>query len=106
MNDGALTDSMEAVTALEPSPYSSVTGNWLDEARTKILMEEVFVHRGGIPHEWDHWPDIATLGIPNYYSWVYTALMQGANQSANIEAAEQYRIEAEAWLQLGTPAGS
>jgi hypothetical protein len=106
MNDGALTDSMETVTALEPSPYSSVTGNWLDEARTKTLMEEVFVHRGGIPHEWDHWPDIATLGIPNYYSWVYTALMQGANQSANIEAAEQYRIEAEAWLQLGTPAGS
>jgi hypothetical protein len=105
MNDGPLTDGTEAATALEPSPYSSVTGNWLNEARTKLLMEEVFVHRGGIPHEWDHWPDIATLGIPNYYSWVYTALMEGANQSGDLEAADQYRIEAEAWLLLGTPGG-
>jgi transmembrane protein TMEM260 (protein O-mannosyltransferase) len=92
-------------TRLDPSPYSGVTGDWLDEDRTRTLMDEVFVHRGGIPDGWDHWPDLATVGIPNYYSWVYTALMQAANQSGDDQALDRYRLEAESWLALGTPSG-
>lgn len=101
LNNGPITDSTESVVRLEQSPYTPVTGEYIDEDRTRILLDEVFMHRGGIP-EWDHWPDIATLGIPNYYSWVYTALMQAAAQRGDNESLERYRTQAEAWLLLGT----
>lgn len=101
LNNGPITDSTESVVRLEPSPYTPVTGDYIDEERTRTLLDAVFMHRGDIPN-WDHWPDIATLGIPNYYSWVYTALMQAASQSGDTAAVERYRTEAEAWLRLGT----
>jgi hypothetical protein len=91
-----------AVTRLEDSPYSPVTGEWLDTERTRLLAEEVFLHRGGLP-EWDHWPDIATLGIPNYYSWVYLSLMQDALQSGAASDVDRYRARAEVWSALGNP---
>ena len=87
------------------SPYRAVTGAWLDVERTETLANDVFIHRGEIPN-WDHWPDIATLGIPNYYSWVYAALMESANQRGDAAAVEAYRAEAEAWLALGTPSAN
>ncbi len=93
-------------TRLEPSPYTVGTGDWLDVPRTEQLVDDVFVHRGGIPDGWGHWPDIATLGIPNYYSWVYTALMQAATQRGDTEAVDRLRERAQVWLALGTPAGA
>jgi hypothetical protein len=103
LNNGVPVDDPETgVTALPPSPYSSAIGRWLDTNRTRLLADEVFMHRQGIPDEWDHWPDIATLGIPNYYSWVYLALVQGAILTEDIEAIEQYQERAEAWGELGT----
>jgi len=105
LHNGPIAESGDAFTRLDPSPYSGVTGDWLDENRSRTLMDDVFLHRGGIPNDWDHWPDIATVGIPNYYSWVYTALMQASSQSGDMESVDRYRIEAEAWLALGTPAG-
>jgi hypothetical protein len=118
LNNGPLQDSAEAApdgeadstaiapttefTRLGPSPYSPVTGDWIDPDRTALLAEEVFVHRGGLPHDWEHWPDIATLGIPNYYSWVYLALMQAATQEGDAQSVVRYRDEAEAWSRLGT----
>ena len=62
----------------------------------------MFIHREGIPDEWGHWPDIATIGIPNYYSWVYLAVMQAAIQSGDTEALDRYQARAEAWSALGT----
>jgi len=101
LNNGPLEDNDSGYEALAQSPYTPVTGLWLDPARTQLLADGVFVHRGGLPNEWDHWPDIATLGIPNYYSWVYLALMQSATQNGDTEAISLYRTEAEVWSELG-----
>ncbi len=102
LHNGSLEENEEGFHRLAPSPYSPVTGTWIDTERTRVLVEEVFVHRGGLPEEWDHWPDIATLGIPNYYSWVYLALMQAATEEGDAEAMARYREKAEVWSTLGS----
>jgi hypothetical protein len=103
LNNGPLTEDDEnGFTRLNPSPYSSVTGEWVDVERTQTLLDEVFSHRSGIPDGWDHWPDLATIGIPNYYAWVYLALVQAAIQSNDTDALDRYQARAEAWSALGT----
>jgi len=101
--NGPLEDEgADGILAMQPSPYESVIGDWLDVPRTQMLMDEVFVHRTGIPEAWSHWPDLATIGIPNYYAWTYLALTQAALQTSNEEAMEFYRERSEAWSILGT----
>ena len=68
----------------------------------RLLADEVFIHRGGIP-DWDHWPDIATIGIPNYYSWVYLALIEAARATDDVVARDRYEVQAQMWQSLGTP---
>jgi len=87
--------------AMEPSPYSPVIGEWVDVTRTRQLLDEVFVHRTGLPDEWSHWPDHATIGIPSYYAWAYLALAQAALQSDDQAALDRYQERAEAWSILG-----
>ncbi|UCC26019.1 MAG: DUF2723 domain-containing protein [Gemmatimonadales bacterium] len=82
------------------SPLSSVTGYWIRSERTRALAEEVFVHRSGLP-DWDHWPDHSTVGIPNYYAWVYYSLVQ-AYAGRDDQAAERYRLRGDAWSRLGS----
>jgi hypothetical protein len=82
------------------SPLNSITGNWLRIERTRTLAEEVFVHRSGIP-DWDHWPDHSTVGIPNYYAWVYYALAQ-VEYGRDEEAVERYRLLGDEWTLLGS----
>jgi len=82
--------------------YRLHNGPHTDMPRTHTLLTEVFVHRKGIPDEWMHWPDLATIGIPNYYAWGYLALTQAALQTSNEDLMEQYRERAEAWSRLGT----
>ncbi|MGH7444663.1 MAG: hypothetical protein ACREKM_07290, partial [Longimicrobiales bacterium] len=53
--------------------FSAMVGPYLDLPRTEKLLDEVFVHRGGFPDEWDHWADRATTGIPNYYGIAHYA---------------------------------
>ncbi len=77
-----------------------VTGPWLDEARTRTLVDDVFVHRGGIPDGWAHWPDRSTIGIPHYYAWAYAALVQGAIQSNDAGSAAPYEERLIAWQTL------
>ena len=60
------------------------------------------MHRTGLPDGWKHWPDASTIGIPNYYAWVYVALAQASMQSADNEAVTRYQERAEAWTALGT----
>ena len=87
---------------LEDPQIARVTGLWLDEERTRTLAEEVFVHRSGIPDEWSHWPDRSTVGIPNYYSWVYAALTQSATQTGDDdELRMRFQDRAVAWQTLG-----
>ena len=92
----------EGFVRMVPSPYTSVTGDWVDVPRTRKLMTEVFIHRSGIPDDWSHWPDVATIGIPHYYSWGFLALTQAAMQAEQPELAERYQARAQAWSDLGS----
>ncbi len=103
LNNGALPESENAgFLQMQQSPYIPVTGDWVDVARTTALLDEVFIHRTGIPDDWPHWPDLATIGIPNYYMWSYLALTQAAIQMSDQEAIDRYQARAEAWQVLGT----
>jgi hypothetical protein len=102
LHERALPDSTaDGLVAMpEGSPLNQVTGSWVDVPRTQILMDSVFVHRSGIP-EWDHWPDVATLGIPNYYAWGYYALAQTMYLQGDTAALDLYRSRGERWSGLG-----
>jgi hypothetical protein len=95
-------EGTEGFVAMEPTPYAAVIGAWVDVTRTRTLLDDVFVHHTGIPDDWSHWPDLATIGIPNYYAWTYLALTQAAIQSADEEAIATYQARAEAWTLLGS----
>jgi hypothetical protein len=86
---------------MEESAYAPVIGEWVDVERTRTLLEDVFIHRGGLPDEWTHWPDLATIGIPSYYGWAYLALAQAAMQTQDEEALAHYQDRAETWLVFG-----
>ncbi|HSG09323.1 MAG TPA: DUF2723 domain-containing protein [Longimicrobiales bacterium] len=90
------------VVAMSQTPYSPVIGDYVDVPRTRTLLDEVFVHRGGIPDGWSHWPDEATIGIPNYYAWTYLAAAQAALQAGDDEAMQRYQERTEAWTGLGS----
>jgi hypothetical protein len=103
LHPGTLAESApEGVVPMLPSPYTSVTGDWVDVPRTRTLFEDVFMQRSGIPDGWSHWPDVATIGIPHYYSWGYLALTQAAMQTEQAELAEAYQARAQAWSDLGS----
>jgi hypothetical protein len=82
---------------LEDEQLLPVTGPWLDAERTRVLAQEVFIHRTGIPDEWKHWPDRSTIGIPNYYAWVFAALAQGALQTGDEGLQTAYEDRLIAW---------
>ena len=92
----------EGVVRMENAPYVPVTGEWVDVPRTQTLFDDVFMHRSGIPDAWAVWPDLSTIGIPNYYSWGYLALTQAAVQAEEPELIDKYQARAEAWADLGT----
>ena len=62
--------------------YANVVGPWVDVVRTRTLAHDVFIHRSGLP-EWEEWKDKSTIGIPNYYSWLYRALLEHARQTGD-----------------------
>ena len=82
--------------------YAGVVGPWVDVERTRRLATEVFVHRNGIPDDWPVWKDRSTIGIPNYYSWVYRALLVSADHFGDDAAIEEFRERAEAWERLAS----
>ena len=82
--------------------YAGVVGPWVDAERTRRLASEVFMHRDGIPDDWPEWKDRSTIGIPNYYSWVYRALVAAADQLGDEAAIEAFRERAEAWERLAS----
>jgi hypothetical protein len=91
----------EGIVAMPPgSPLTSVTGIYVDAERSGRLADEVFVHRGNLP-DWDHWPDPSTVGIPNYYAWVYYALAQAAWEQGDEATMERYQAEGDRWSDLG-----
>ena len=86
----------------DPNVQAGVLGTWLDIPRTRLLADSVFVHRAGFPDEWEYWPDRSTLGIPNYYSWVYYALSQDPALHADPAALAEHRERINAWERLAT----
>ena len=63
LHNGELTEEADTgFTRMQTSPYTPVVGDWVDVERTQTLLDDVFVHRTGIPDRWAHWPDIATIG--------------------------------------------
>ena len=97
-----LPDSNSQNVLLEDAQLLPVTGPWLDVERTRTLAEEVFVHRTGIPDAWNHWPDRSTIGIPNYYAWVFASLAQAALQGGDDERRRTYEERLVAWQTLGS----
>ena len=81
--------------------YAGVVGPWVDVVRTGTLADEVFMHRNGIPDEWSTWKDRSTIGIPNYYSWVYRSLQQWSREIGDTESAARYGARVEQWHRLG-----
>ncbi len=41
---------------------------YIDVALTESLATQSFIHRGGFPGEWKHWPDVATEQIIDIYA--------------------------------------
>ena len=99
--DPAELSSRGVAASLITSPYAGVIGPWVDIPRTRLLVDSVFVHRSGIPDEWDYWPDRSTRGIPNYYAWVYRALRQDAVTRNDIDDMAALQDRVEAWTRLG-----
>ena len=101
LNNGPIAaDEAGDIVRMQESPFTSVTGDWIDVERTGTLFDDVFVHRGGLPDEWRYWPDRSTLGIPSYYAWGYIALAQAALQANETDALARYQQRAEAWSVL------
>ncbi|MBT8395854.1 MAG: DUF2723 domain-containing protein [Gemmatimonadetes bacterium] len=93
----------ENVTELPQTPFTGVTGTFLDHQRTDVLSTEVFIHRTGLPDEWPRWPWRAVMGIPSYYSWIHYALYEWALLEGDQEKAEYELGRAEAWGRLRLP---
>ena len=102
LNNGPVATTAPAGTIqIVDTPIRTVTGRAVNVPRTEILLDQVFVHRSGLP-DWEHWPDHSTIGIPNYYAWAYFALAQAAAQASRQEMLEKYRDLGDRWATLGT----
>ena len=84
-----------------PVDAPGVAGSWLNAERSRTLADSVFVHRTGVPDEWEYWPDRSTIGIPNYYAWVYLALFLDAGMQGDTDGQRVLQESWEAWAQLG-----
>jgi len=91
----------DGVVPMQDTPYSQVIGDYVNVPRTRVLVEDAFMHSSGMPESWSHWPDEATIGIPNYYAWTYLALAQAALQHGDTEAMERFQERTQIWSELG-----
>jgi len=103
LHNGPLTEetASEGFVSMQESALRAVTGPWVNVPRTRALVDEVFIHRAGLPEEWGHWPDHSTVGIPNYYAWANYSLAQVALMQGDSTALQDHRERAEEWMELG-----
>lgn len=80
--------------------WAFATGRWVDVAKTRTLLDEVFVHRTGLPDDWAFWPDLPSVGISSYYGWAYLALFSTSSSRGDSATAEQMASRYEAWVRL------
>ena len=75
-------------------------GAYIDLPRTDTLLWDVFVHRGGIPDEWEFWPEPSTTNIPYYYLYAHYAAYAAHTLKGEQEAAARHLERVEAWRAL------
>ncbi len=101
LSNGPVTPDPERGIYALPSDLAPVIGPYLDLPRTDSLLWNVFVHRGGIPDEWDHWVDYATQGIPFYYAYTHFGAMQVHALRGDSANVTRHMDRFEAWAALG-----
>ncbi len=79
------------------------TARWVDVEKTRLLLDEVFVHSAGLPDEWEFWPDLPSVGIASYYGWAHLALYAAAASRGDEATATQMANRYEAWERLRDP---
>jgi hypothetical protein len=77
-----------------------IPGDYVDLARTDTLLWDVFVHRGGIPDDWDFWPEPSTRNIPLYYVYAHYAAYAAHTLTGDEEQAQRHLERVEAWRAL------
>jgi hypothetical protein len=90
----------EGVIPIPPSaPLYAWSGPHVDVPRTELLLEEVFLYRGGLPGS-ARWPD-ASVSVNHFYARAYWGLAQAAAVVDDAAAIPRFIEEAEAWDALG-----
>ena len=100
LNDGPVQPSAAIVPQPAESPYSAVTGPYLDLPRSDALIWRVFVHSNGFPETRTHWVDKATQGIPYYYAYAHIAAAQAHAVLGQQAEVQRHMKRAEVWMTL------
>jgi hypothetical protein len=77
-----------------------VPGGFIDLPRTDALLWDTYVHRGGIPDEWEFWPEPSTTNIPYYYLAAHYAAYAAHIVEGNQEDAARHLERVNAWNAL------
>ena len=94
---------------IEPNPEEGiiplpenlqVAGGYIDLPRTDTLLWDTFIHRGGIPDEWEFWPEPSTKNIPYYYLYAHYAAYAAHTMQGQEEQAARHLERFEAWRAL------
>lgn len=94
-------DPESGIVRMPEGQDRAATGPYFNLPRTEALLWDVFVHRGGIPDEWNHWVDAATSGIPFYYGFTHFGAARANSIVGNEEAAQRHMERWQAWSRLG-----
>jgi hypothetical protein len=90
-----------AADGIHAMPASiGIPGRYVDLPRTDALLWDVFVHRGGLPDEWEFWPEPSTRNIPLYYLYAHYAAYAAHMLEGEEEAAARHMERVEAWRAL------
>jgi hypothetical protein len=101
LNEGPVeADPGRGIYQVPPSQLSPLIGPWIDLPRTEALLTDVFMHRGGFPHEWGHWVDAATDAIPAYYGYSHYGMAVVYESIGESAAAERHSAVADTWMRL------
>ena len=81
-----------------------IHGPYVAVPRTELLLEEVFLYRGGLPRS-GRWPD-SSVSVNHFYARAYWGLAQAAAVVDDAPAIPRFVEAAEAWEALGRHPGS
>ena len=93
-------DPQAGIYALPSAVELRVPGGYIDLPRTDTLLWDVFVHRGGIPDEWEFWPEPSTTNIPYYYVYTHYAAYAAHMVKGEEEEAARHLARFEEWREL------